>query len=63
MLLLKLKNSIFHRFGSRYSSLFDGNHFLGRNSFDDNWLTDDKKKPKETKGKSEVVSQKPEKGK
>lgn len=43
MLLLKLKNSIFHRFGNRYGSLFDGNHFLGRNSFDDNWLTDDKK--------------------
>ena len=46
MLLLKLKNSLFHRFGNRYGSLFDGNHFLGRNSFDDNWLTEDKTKAK-----------------
>ncbi len=60
MLLLKLKNSIFHRFGNRYSSLFDGNHFLGRNSFDDNWLTKDKKM---TKDKSDVVKKKPENGK
>lgn len=46
MLLLKIKNSLFHRFGNRYGSLFDGNHFLGRNSFDDNWLTKDKPKSK-----------------
>ncbi|WP_155179954.1 hypothetical protein [Fulvivirga lutimaris] len=46
MLLLKLKNNLFHRFGSRYGSLFDGNHFLGRNSFDANWLTKDKPKAK-----------------
>jgi hypothetical protein len=46
MLLLKIKNSLFHRFGNRYGSLFDGNHFLGRNSFDDNWLTKDKPKAK-----------------
>ena len=55
MLLLKIKNSLFHRFGSRYSSLFDGNHFLGRNSFDDNWLTRERKSAKE---KSNDASQK-----
>ena len=60
MLLLKIKNSLFHRFGSRYGSLFDGNHFLGRNSFDDNWLTG---KKKASKTKPDFENQQPEEDK
>ena len=37
--LLRLKSGPFHRFGSRYGSLFDSEHFLGRNALDDSWLT------------------------
>ena len=36
--LLSLNTGPFHRFGSRYSTLFDGDHFLGRNAFEENWL-------------------------
>lgn len=37
--LLQLKTGPFHRFGSRYASLIDSDHFLGRNAFEKNWIT------------------------
>jgi HSP20 family protein len=37
--LLKLRTGPFHRFGDRYATLFDSDHFLGRNSLEGTWLT------------------------
>ncbi|MEQ8924929.1 MAG: hypothetical protein RLO81_03900 [Fulvivirga sp.] len=38
MKLLEIHSGPFHRFGSRYGSLFDSSHLLGRGIFDDTWL-------------------------
>jgi HSP20 family protein len=37
--LLQLKSGPFHRFGNRYATLFDSDHFLGRTSFEEGWLS------------------------
>ncbi|OEK01015.1 hypothetical protein BFP97_05595 [Roseivirga sp. 4D4] len=34
----RIKSSPFHRIGDAYGSFFDGEHFLGRNAFDDSWI-------------------------
>lgn len=39
MLPLKIRNNPFHRIGDSYGHIFDRDHFLGRNAFDDNWMT------------------------
>ncbi len=39
MLPLKIRNSPFHRIGDCYGHLFDSSHFMGRNAFDDLWMT------------------------
>jgi len=36
---LKLSQSTFGRFGSRYGHFIDSEHFMGRSPFEDNWLT------------------------
>jgi HSP20 family protein len=39
MLPLRIRNSPFHRIGDSYGHFFDTSHFMGRNSFDDLWMT------------------------
>ncbi|MEM7550555.1 MAG: Hsp20/alpha crystallin family protein [Bacteroidota bacterium] len=34
-----LNTRVFHRIGNSYANFIDGDHFLGRNSLDDNWMT------------------------
>ncbi|MEO1052220.1 MAG: Hsp20/alpha crystallin family protein [Bacteroidota bacterium] len=35
----RVKNQVFHRIGDTYGHLIDGDHFMGRNAFDELWLT------------------------
>lgn len=39
MKLLQVKPGPFHRIGDRYARLIDGDHFLGRDAFEDSWMT------------------------
>ena len=39
MKLLRIKPGPFHRIGDRYGHLINGDHFLGRDAFEDPWLT------------------------
>lgn len=39
------KTRVFHRIGDRYATLFDADHFLGRNAFEENWMTEDLQQP------------------
>ncbi|QSE96548.1 hypothetical protein [Fulvivirga lutea] len=51
MKLLKIHSGPFHRFGSRYGSMFDPTHLLGRGVFDDTWLVK-KESEKENEAKT-----------
>lgn len=39
MLPLKIRNSPFHRIGDSYGHLFNSDHFMGRDAFEDTWMT------------------------
>ncbi|MEO9870605.1 Hsp20/alpha crystallin family protein [Ekhidna sp.] len=39
MNLHRRKNHVFGRIGDRYSSFIDSDHFLGRNAFEESWMT------------------------
>ncbi|MEP1096592.1 MAG: Hsp20/alpha crystallin family protein [Cyclobacteriaceae bacterium] len=39
MALYRRRNTVFDRIGNRYGSFIDSDHFLGRNAFDENWMT------------------------
>lgn len=39
MNLLRVKPGPFHRIGDRYARLINGDHFLGRDAFEDPWMT------------------------
>ena len=36
--LYRRRNSLFDRIGDHYRHFIDGDHFLGRNSFEDSWM-------------------------
>ena len=38
MNLYKRRNHVFGRFGDRYNTFIDPDHFLGRNAFEDSWI-------------------------
>jgi len=50
--LLTPRTSPFHRIGDRYATLFDLDHFLGRNAFEDGWMT---KAPKNVREEKDAI--------